>query len=387
MSSSSNSNEFPQRYIFNASDMQEFRESSCRRDLLAYVRALGSAASAGNPNNNNDCGNILSASTNLALGCLWGSLCAMEQLVQDIPADPSARARFGNPAFKTWHSCLQKRSTAIVSQILDSIENPDSNITLEEAKALGFEAASKDATHSDETNQVIISPHVMELQAYLLDSFGHPIRIDYGTGHESSFLVFLYSLSKLASLTSKEDLQAVALGIFSQYLAVARSVQTTYMLEPAGTHGVWGLDDYYCLAFYLGACQLSKQTTIVPQSIHDAHILDEYSDKFMYLKCIQFIKQIKTNVPFFESSPMLNDISHLASWEKISTGLLRLYEGEVLDKLQVVQHFKFGSIFQATWTPSQQHPAVPPTATPFSLRNTTDPADNTITTTRAPWAT
>ena len=117
------------------------------------------------------------------------------------------------------------------------------------------------------------------------------------------------------------------------------------------------------------------------------------------LGCIQFIKQIKWNVPFFESSPMLNDISYLSSWVKNSSGLLWMYEAEVLDKLPVVQHFKFGTIFRASWTPSQTLPPSAPTTTPFSLhtstnapiRRTNDTEDNgnssSIPSTRAPWAT
>ena len=100
-----------------------------------------------------------------------------------------------------------------------------------------------------------------------------------------------------------------------------------------------------------------------PSIIHNSQILETYSPTYLYLSCIQFIRQIKPNVPFFESSPMLNDISHLGSWSKVSSGLLRLYEGEVLDKKPVVQHFVFGKIFSASWTPSRKTPLEAPTRT------------------------
>lgn len=127
-----------------------------------------------------------------------------------------------------------------------------------------------------------------ELSGYLEDSFGNSQRVDYGTGHETTFFVFLYCLYK-EGILQRDDLSGVILLVFPAYLKVCRHLQTIYWLEPAGSHGVWCLDDYQLLPFLFGASQLVGNETITPSSIIDTKIVDQYSSEYMYLEAIKFI--------------------------------------------------------------------------------------------------
>lgn len=61
----------------------------------------------------------------------------------------------------------------------------------------------------------------------------------------------------------KEDYAFLVLGVFWKYIQVMRYLQSTYWLEPAGSHGVWGLDDYQFLPFLWGAGQLKGELPFV----------------------------------------------------------------------------------------------------------------------------
>lgn len=64
----------------------------------------------------------------------------------------------------------------------------------------------------------------------------------------------------------------------------------------------------------------------------------------MYLNCIKFIMEVKKGVSFAESSPVLNNISGAATWEKVTGGMIKMYKVEVLGKHPVIKHQYFGTI-------------------------------------------
>jgi serine/threonine-protein phosphatase 2A activator len=55
----------------------------------------------------------------------------------------------------------------------------------------------------------------VELSPYFWDSMGNPTRIDYGTGHETTFVAWLYCF-RLLNLVTPEDYPALVLKVFSK---------------------------------------------------------------------------------------------------------------------------------------------------------------------------
>ncbi|KAJ0404197.1 hypothetical protein P43SY_002040 [Pythium insidiosum] len=299
----------PTRAIFAERDLHAFVGSQPYEMILVFVKHLNQSVRGLSISSDY----LVSENVRSAMDVV----AQMHAWIDDFPPVQQPM-RFGNKAFRSFYDRVVERSEELHEKLLPA-----------------------------ELHGAIV-----ELTSYFNDCFGNRVRIDYGTGHETSFIVWMLCLHKIGFF-KQEDFPAMVLRLFTAYLAMMRRLQKLYMLEPAGSHGVWGLDDYHCLPFYFGSSQLIGHKVIAPGSIHDDTILESNHKDYLYLDAIKFIKEVKSGCPFAETSPMLNDISALPSWEKLNGGMLKLYEGEVLKKLPVIQHLMFGSLLPCTWQPSQ----------------------------------
>lgn len=142
-------------------------------------------------------------------------------------------------------------------------------------------------------------------------------------------------------------IQIFVFKVFDTYLNFVRKLQVTYRMEPAGSHGVWSLDDYQFIPFIFGSAQLSYNSPIDPDKFVEDEPINEYRKEYMFIGCIDYIRQVKTG-QFAEHSNQLWSISAVQSWSKICTGLMKMYQKEVLSKFPVIQHLLFGSLFTLT---------------------------------------
>jgi serine/threonine-protein phosphatase 2A activator len=118
-------------------------------------------------------------------------LSKLEDIVQEVPPDTGPR-RFGNISFRRWHEVLASRASGLLreclpAELLDRRSSTGQGVTAE-----------------------------AELKAYFLGSWGSGQRLDYGTGHELSFLAFLGGIWKLHGFPQSEfgvEERALVLGV------------------------------------------------------------------------------------------------------------------------------------------------------------------------------
>ena len=65
-----------------------------------------------------------------------------------------------------------------------------------------------------------------------------------------------------------------------------------YKMEPAGSQGVWSLDDYQFIPFIWGSSQLFMNPKIAPEMFTQENIVEKYADEYLFLGCIKFILSV-----------------------------------------------------------------------------------------------
>jgi len=286
----------------------------------------------------------------------------LDQWISDIPIDPAPQ-RFGNKAFKIWGQRLESEAQTLHSHLVTEYHKP-------------IEA---------------------ELLHHFKTSFGSFGRLDYGTGHELSFLAYLSILHLTRILTTK-DLLLTGLVVYQKYFNLCRRLHRVYNLEPAGSKGVYGLDDYFHVVYIFGSAQLLNHPTIRPSWIIDEKFVTKINDlkqsgewsmgqelrassveflaqeglsRSLFFETIQNTislksqpsggtKQSGADGSFLDHSPILvNLATHVKGWPKIYSGLIKMMKGEIFSKLPVMQHFWIaGQSAVLPWKlPSQLPPA------------------------------
>jgi len=291
----------PSKQVHSFSDIARWQRSAAWHEFVAFVLVLNESVKS-KPNS-------VQRAISPNVQTLVNYLQNMKRWIGEIPPVQQPM-RFGNKAFRDWHARMMQESPRFLNGLLSP--------------------------------SYVENGAVAELMAYMAESFGNLQRIDYGTGHELNFVVWLCCLYKLGVFTA-DDHVALVLDVFRSYLELMRALQSTYWLEPAGSKGVWGLDDYQFLPFIWGSAQLIGDESIIPSHITSAVTVDRCADDYIFMSCIQFILKMKRG-PFAEHSPMLHDISDVPRWEKVNAGLIKMYHDEVLNQFPVIQHFYFGSI-------------------------------------------
>lgn len=134
----------------------------------------------------------------------------IDSIIEEAPPDTGPR-RFGNVSFRKWYEILESRvqgllETHLPSAVVEASANPDGSSVLEE-----------------------ITP-------YLLGAFGSSQRLDYGTGHELSFLAFVGCIWKLGGFSTEKSEdgaleRSLVTGVFEPYVSLCSLFESLRLIR------------------------------------------------------------------------------------------------------------------------------------------------------------
>ncbi|KAL7743303.1 hypothetical protein ACLKA6_012469 [Drosophila palustris] len=184
--------------------------------------------------------------------------------------------------------------------------------------------------------------YVGELGQYLAGSFGNQTRLEYGTGHELSFLFFLCALFRSKVLMPSDE-PAAALMLFNRYLNCVRRLQKRFSLQPAGFQGAYSLDDYQFVSYLWGAAQLCYDAPFRPNQLLDTEVLAQWRKHYLLAGCVAFVAETKQGT-FVTHSCQLWSILTLSTWTQVYHGLHNMYLKEVICQFHMLRHVYFGQL-------------------------------------------
>ncbi|KAK9685173.1 Phosphotyrosyl phosphate activator (PTPA) protein [Popillia japonica] len=180
----------PAKCVKTPQDMQLWEKSEAYFEYVGFILAINEAVKGVKLS-------MIPQELSVTVQKLMELLDKLGMMIDQVPPIEQPQ-RFGNQAFRTWYQKLKDLAFDLLKEVLPN--------NLHRA--------------------------IPEIMMYIIDGFGNSTRIDYGTGHEISFLMFLCCLFKIGALV-EEDKATVACKVFAKYLDVVRKLQQTYRMEPA----------------------------------------------------------------------------------------------------------------------------------------------------------
>ena len=176
----------PTKRINDGADLTFFLSSTAYRDLMTWLLQLSRSMFPTKDSEGKVQHNSLTSPPTYSetVQNLRSLILELDSLIEQAPPDTGPR-RFGNISFRMWMKLIEERLSGLLDQYLARIVDRSGD----------QEAALKE-----------------ELEVYLLGSFGSAQRLDYGTGHELSFLAFLACLWKVGAFEDGEE-RAIVVGV------------------------------------------------------------------------------------------------------------------------------------------------------------------------------
>jgi serine/threonine-protein phosphatase 2A activator len=254
----------PRKAILTKDDLTLFQASDTHAAIVDYIDALNDSVLG--VKLSDDCpvspvcrtslSSPYSHPTPQAINAITSVLDNVEQLAVDTPPVNNSGSRFGNPAFKTFYDKLAAVRTHIIYIHTHTSSHADA------AGALITRWPPRPPPTGNPRSMRLLyrgvgEPHTRRLrqrdgaQLSVL-----AVRADPLPSMHCPLTARIRICLQRLGVVQESDHTALVVRVFWRYIQVMRVLQSSYWLEPAGSHGVWGLDDYHFLPFLFGSAQL-----------------------------------------------------------------------------------------------------------------------------------